>query len=106
MSEEEQGGQRDGADVLSVAMQLWDERRHKNHEEVVNVDEEQTMEIMQRMHDEMGDRASDRCEHAHVHEALASDHVGVSRDDANGQEPVDPGWQMDGLPRGLSEKVA
>jgi hypothetical protein len=106
MSKEKQDGERNCADVLSVAVQLWDERRHKDHEDVVNVDGKQAIEIMQRKHDEMGGRASNRCEHPHVHEALTPDDVWVSRDNANGQEPVDPGWQMDGLPRGLSEKVA
>src|SRR5262245_38855323 len=106
MSKEKQRGERNSADILTVAVQLWDERRHKYHEEVVNVDGKQAIKIMQRMHDEMGDRASNRCEHPDVHEALASNHVGVSRNDANRQESVDPGRQMDGLPRWLSEKVA
>jgi hypothetical protein len=87
-------------------VQLWDERRHKDHEEVVNIDGEQAIEIMQRMHDDMGKRAPNRCEQPHVHEALTPDHLRVSRDNANGQQPVDPGWQMDGRPRWLSEKVA
>src|SRR5262249_22649938 len=106
MSKKKQGGERDRADVFSVAVQQWDERRHKDHEDIVNVDEKQAVEIMQRKHDEMGDRASNRCDHPYVHEALTPDHVGVGRDNANGQEPVDPNWQMDGLPRGLAQEVA
>jgi hypothetical protein len=58
------------------------------------------------MHDEMGNRASNRCEHSNVDEALTPDHIRVSRDNANRQEPVDPDRQMDGLPRWLSEKLA
>src|SRR5215510_12865370 len=73
MPKENQDAERNSADVLSVAVQLGDERRHKDHEDVVNVDGKQPVEIMQRMHDDMRDRAAYRCKDPNIDEALTPD---------------------------------
>src|SRR5215510_12692512 len=106
MPKQDQDAERNSADVLSVAMQLGDERRHEDHEEVVDVDGEQAIEIMQRVHDDMRERAPYRGEDRNVDEALAPDNVRIFRDNADGQEPIDPGRQTHRLPSGLAHEIA
>src|SRR5262249_36366226 len=47
MPKKDQDAERNCADVLSIAVQLGNERRHQDHKDVVNVDGKQAIEIMQ-----------------------------------------------------------
>src|SRR5882672_7117011 len=105
MSEQNQESQGNCTNVLTEAMQLRNEHRHEDHEDVVDIDDDQPIKIVQRMHHDMGGRAPDRGDDHNIHEALTTDHVRISRDNADGQKRVDPARQMHGLPRWLPEKV-
>jgi hypothetical protein len=95
VSGEDQQHERDGGDILAETVQPRDQQRRRERDHVVDIDDEEPVKIMDRIHDQMRKRGRRRRKGGDVDAALAADDLLILGDDAHGDQAFEPGGQSD-----------
>ena len=77
-----------------------------DHDRVVDVDDEQAVEVVDRIDHEVRRRVGGERERRDIHAALATDDVRIARHDADGHQSFEPGGQFQPAFAVITDEIA